>query len=486
MIKLIGYAPDADSTTPGVLVNCNAFIPSLRGMEAAPSPVSGTNTNALAAACVGAAVVVKLDNTNRFLAGTATAIYEDSAGAWVNLTRAVGGAYTNGADNRWRFTQFGNVTLATNKSDTMQYSSSGAFANIAGGIKAAMVETVGSYIIACDTNDGTYGDSPNRWWVTPDYAGWTPSIANRIATGILTSSPGPIRAVKRFGDSAVIYKERSMFICTFPGAPLIFEPREIVGDIGAVSQEAVVSVGTPEHPMHIFMGYDGFYSFDGSRPIPIGLELRETVFNTLYRPYYYKAQSLHDRAKSRVYFFYPSTSGNGSLDKCVVYNYKTQRWGRDDRTLEAAVEYISSGVTYDSYGTYFSTYDTSAAISYDSPFFTSGSFSPAIINASHIFKTLSGTPDSGYITLGDVGDEINMSLVRRLQPRFLRKPTSATMTNYYRAELGDSITTDTTVNISNGRFDILREARWHRFQINTVGDAEISDVRIDIKPSGTE
>ena len=487
MIPLIGYAPDLNPTTPGIVVDCVSYVPSMKGMKSAPSAVTGTLSTALGSACIGAAVLRKLDNTTRFFAGTTTTISEGGASSWTDRSRTVGGAYTGGVDTRWRFAQFGNVSLATNKTDTMQYSSSGAFENIAGGIKAALVETVGDYIIACNTNEATYGDSPNRWWVTPNYANWTPAIADLIATGVLTSSPGGITAVKRFGNGVVIYKERSMYIGNFTGPPTIFEPREIPGETGVPSNESVVVVGTQSDPRHIFMGLDDFYMFDGARPIRIGLQVKETVFAEINRPYAYKTTTLHDRTNSLIYFFYPSSAGGGALDKCVVYNYRTERWGRDDRTIECAVDYVSAGYTYSDYGTLFSTYDTNANISYDSPFLLgSGAAVPAIFNTSHVVQTLSGASGTCSVTTGDVGDEVTYSMLRRVQPRFLSKPTSSTLTHFYREELSDTLTTGAAVSESNGRFDVLMDSRWHRVKIETSGNSEISDIRMDIVEGGEE
>jgi hypothetical protein len=486
MIPLIGYAPDLNPTTPGVIVDCVGYIPSVKGMKAAPSAVTGSLSAALAAACIGASVLRKLDGTTRLFAGTTTALYEGGAAAWTDRTRASGGAYTAGVDTRWRFAQFGNVSLATDKTDVMQFSTTGAFANIASGISAAIVETAGDYIVACNTSEASFGDSPNRWWVTPDYTNWTPSISNLIATGILTSSPGAITAARRFGDGVVLYKERSMYLGAFVGPPAIFSVQEVPGNIGAPSQEAVVFIGTQSDPRHIFMGYEDFYLFDGARPQPIGGPVRETVFNDLNRSFAYKCSALHDRFNARVYFFYPSNSGSGTIDKCVVYNYRTDKWGRDDRTIEASVDFVGAGYTYDDYGSLFSTYDTTANISYDSPFWLANTTVPAIFNTSHVVQTLSGAAGTCSFTPGDVGDEVNTSLLRRVQPRFLITPTTAQATNYYREKLGDSLTADSTNSISHGRFDFLREAHWHRVTIQTTGNCEVSDMRMDLEIGGEE
>src|SRR5690606_30755773 len=217
----------------------------------------------------GAAAVRKLDDTTRLIAGTAEGLYESGTGAWTDRTNA-GGAYSLSDGHRWRFAQFGDVTLAAAKSEILQFSSSGAFADAASDApKGAIVETVNNFVFLFDVNDqGEIYDSadrPHGWWCAGigGYTVWTPSIANQSYTGDLTSTPGKIRAGRRFGRSIVAYKERSMYLGTYAGQQG-WDFDLLPGEAGALSQEVVIDVGTSENPKHIFMGADDFYVFDGS------------------------------------------------------------------------------------------------------------------------------------------------------------------------------------------------------------------------------
>ena len=122
MIKWEGYAPDADDAIPGIFTDCTNVIPTLKGYAGAPSPQTGTLAAALAAAPQGAALVRKLDNSVRLFAGTGTKLYEAGATSWTDRTRASGGDYALGSDIRWRFTQYGDVSLAVAKTDNLQAS----------------------------------------------------------------------------------------------------------------------------------------------------------------------------------------------------------------------------------------------------------------------------------------------------------------------------------------------------------------------------
>ena len=469
--KLIGLAPDMDRTTPGVLVDCVSAVPSLRGMIGAPSPVTGI-LPALAAACRGAAVLRKLDDTTRLIAGSATKLYEAASSSWTDRTRVVGGDYTLTAGYRWSFAQFGNVTLASQKGDVLQQSSSGAFANVTAP-KATIVETVGQFALLFDTTEVTYGDSPDRWWCSAfgDYADWVPSVATQCATGRLIASAGPIRAAKRFGEQIVVYKGRGMFLGTYQGAPEVWKFDEIPAAVGALSQEAVADISTEAYPRHIFMGIDDFYSFDGSRPTPIGVGWVKTqVFGELSFANSRLVCTGHDVANSRVYFHYPTDT---SLNKCVVYNYKTKQWGRDDRAIQIAVQYIAPGLTYNDFGTYYATYATDIALTYDAAFLNASAPVPAIFNSSNVIQTLVGASATSSITTGDVGDDEVYNDVSHVRPLFLTEPTSSMLTNYYKDDLGDSLTTGNAVSFTNGKYDVLRSARWHRFTFSFVGNWEM-------------
>lgn len=285
---------------------------------------------------------------------------------------------------------------------------------------------------------------------------------------------------------AVAYKDRSMYLGRYVGPPNIWEFDLIPGEAGALSQESVVDIGTAENPKHIFMGFDDFYSYDGSQPIPLGSPLKETVFAELNRSFSYAAMALHDRQNTLVYFYYPVASST-KPDKCVVYNYRTGKWGRDDRTVEMVLEYIAAGITYDTLGDYYATYDDLPTLSYDAAFLSSGYPIPAVFDTSHILKTLDGAAGTGTITTGDYGSDDTVFFCSRVQPTFLTRPSVATMTNYSRMAIGDSLTTGVVTSMdSKGRFDITQSANWLRLSFSFVGNVEIPALRIDLQEDGSE
>lgn len=486
LVKINQFAPDADFTEQGVAVDMSSMVPTLRGYKAAPT-LTDPGFNALASTCYGAAVVRKLDNTTRYVAGLGTTLNELNGTSWTDVSRTSGGDYHAAADIRWDFAQFGNITLAVNKGDVIQSSESGDFTDVADSPKAKLIETVNQFVFVADTDDALFGDSPDRWWCSAigDYEDWTPDIDTQCVSGRLTSAPGRINALKRLGDGIVAYKDRAIYLGSYVGAPEAWTFQEIPGDVGCLAQGGIVDVGAA----HVLIGYDNFYLFDGSRPTPIGNPIKDWFFTNLYTDYAYRIRTVHDRAASNVYFFYPSRSGAGALDKCVVYNYRINKWGVNDITIEETVDYVSAGLTFDSTfatGTTFATVDST--LSFDSPLLVAGQPAPAVINTSHKTMLLTGAGNSWSITTNDFGDDNAVSLLRRVRPRFLTAPTSAQMTNYYRMVEGAALTQDVTTNYnsSNGAFDVLRSARWHRLIISGVGGAELAAFDVQLAVAGAE
>jgi hypothetical protein len=481
IVELLGYAPDANPNIIGVLTNCSGVVPSFKGMKGAPTPAD-TPMTSLGATCMGAALLTKLDGTNRLFAGTATNLWEAGNSTWSTVTGAA--TYTTAVTGRWRFAQQENVSFAANGADTLQASvSTGAFSCVPGAPIASIVEVVGKFVFAINTSTNAHGV---QWSALGDYTDWTTSVATQAGADTLTTTEGGNTAGRRFGNTIIVYKKNSMYIGVNVGPPNIWQFEPIPGSVGALSQEVVVNIGTPENPKHIFMGADDFYVYDGSKPIPIGTnKIKSAVFAELVQSRYYASLALHDSKNSLVYFYYP-TNDSVIPNKCVVYNYRTDRWGVDDRSVEAALQYVAAAVTYDGLGALYSTYADFPVLGYDFAFAGSTTSSPAVFDTTHEVKTLTGPAGTSSFTTGDYGDDSQFNTLTRIRPRFLTAPTTARLTNYYRNNMGDSLTTDTTTDLSSGKFDVLRDARWHRMYMEFTGDWEMSGFSPEWERSGLE
>src|SRR3546814_20785862 len=98
-----------------------------------------------------------------------------------------------------------------------------------------------------------------------------------------------------------------------------------------------------------------------------------------------------DKPRDLIYWYYPSAASSGELDSVLIYNYRTDRWGKQARTITAALQYRRGQISYDDLGTLYTTYDDLPGIAYDSTSWLQDSHTPAAaVGAEHY--TVKGTP----------------------------------------------------------------------------------------------
>jgi len=483
MTPLIGFTPDVDSSTPGAILDCTNVIPYASGMKGAPTAASINGVPALAATCVGAVAATLLDGTRRVFGGTASKLYELSGGAWSDVSR--GGSYSLGADDRWDFVQFGNATLASNKSTTIQRSNlAGAFADIATAPKAMAIEAASGFVVAFNTNDGTYGDSPDRWWCCAlnDETSWTPALSTQANTGRLVSTPGPITAAKSFGDQIIAYKDRAVYLGRYVGSPAVWQWDLIPGDIGCVGVDAVTDIGGAGH---IFVGRSDIMLFDGTRPVSIADgQVRQWFYNNVSQAYLYKTTVVHDKQQNSVWIFYPSLASSGTVDEALVYCLVTKQWGRATQTIESALNYVAAGTTIDGMASVSATIDGLPSVSFDSQYWSAGGRFLTTVTTGHQISSMTGVAGSSSMTLYDVGDDQTVSSLTRMRVAYQSNPTTATVTGSTRNARGAALGSGGSGTYSSGKFDIRQSGRFHRAIVSATGDWKAAAVDFDLKPAG--
>ena len=477
-----GYHPDIDEAAPGMIVDGENIIPSPAGYRSAYAPVNSTSP-ALTATAVDAATLIDLAGTPMVYAGTATQLYKEDGSSWSAVSRV--GDYT--ACTSWDFAQYGNSTYATNDVAIIQKSTGADFADLSGSPVAKIIAVAQNQVMVFNTNEGTFGDSPNRWWCSalgnPD--DWSPSISTQAASGQLVDTPGAIVAGLNLGERMVAYKENSMYLGSYVGPPSIWAWPLITDQIGCVGKNAVVNVKNA----HFFMGPDDFYVFSGTYPQGIGGTFREHFFQReVNKDFLSKTIAAYDQVNGLVYFFYVSADSSGGIDRHVVYHIATQKWSPPTNLdIQTATQYTKSSLTYDTLGDAYATYDDLPSISYDSLFWVATNDSVGIINTSNRLQTLSEPASSMSVTTWSIGSEEGYSFFDRVRPRFQKYPTSGTLVNSYQEDLGGAWVSSTdTITLNNGKFDFERESRFHKVRMDFVGDTEITGIDMSIKGAGSE
>ena len=478
MTPILGLAPDADPTTPGVLTDCTNVIPYESGFAGAPKPVA-VAVNALPAECRGAVVATRLDGTRRIFAGTQTRLYELNAGAWGDRSSTLGG-YVGSSESRWSFCQFGDTSIASNLADAMQSSAAGPFGPIAGAPKARIVVSASNnFVLAFNTNDATYGASPDRWWccAQSNQTDWTPNVSTSANTGRLVAVEGPIQAALTLGDYVVAYKQRAIFVGAYAGPPVVWQWNLIPGgEAGAVGPEAVCDIGGA----HFIVGNDNFWLFDGTRPQPIGTGvIRQWFLNNSNPTYRNRTKAIYDKQNGLVRVHYPSPASSGACDRCLAWHVAAKKWGRADAVAEATLNYIAPGVTIDGLNAFASTIDTLPNIPLDSQYWSAGGQAPAYFDAAHQLVSLTGNAGAASFTTGDLGDDDAVTLIERARVRFVQAPQAASATGFTKMNEGDALQGGAAGAINDGKFDLRQSGRFHRVRFDFAGPwrATAFDVR---------
>ena len=482
MTPLAGFSPDADPNSPGIFLDCTNVVPYESGFQGASTPVA-VAVSALASDSRGAVVATKLDGTRRIFAGTQTDLYELLGTTWTS--RSAAGSYIGSSESRWSYCQFGDTTVASNLTDAMQSSSSGAFAAISGAPKAKIVISASSnFVIAFNTNDGTYGASPDRWWccAQSDQTNWTPSVTTSANTGRLVAVEGPIQAAKTLGDYVVAYKQRAVFVGVYAGAPVVWQWNLVPGgECGAVGSEAVCDIGGA----HFIVSNDNFWIFDGTRPHPIGNGVMRLWFLSNSNPTYrYRTKVIYDKQNNLVRVNYPSTNSSGACDACLVYHVTAKKWGRHDVTIEAPLNYLSPGVTVNGLNAYGATVNALPNIPMDSQYWLSGGQVPAYFDTTHQLVSMTGATGASSMTTGDMGDDDTLSVLDRFRMRYVISPTTATATGYTKTNEGDALVAGATNAINDGKFDMRQTGRFHRVRIDMTGNHKETAYAGTPKPTG--
>src|SRR3546814_17282774 len=102
--------------------------------------------------------------------------------------------------------------------------------------------------------------------------------------------------------------------------------------------------------LHYFVGPSDFYVFDGTVPRPIGGQVREWFFANLNASYRDRIMAVVDKPRDLIYWYYPSAASSGELDSVLIYNYRTDRWGKQARAITAALQYSSGQISSDEIG----------------------------------------------------------------------------------------------------------------------------------------
>jgi len=448
--KLVGYG-----ALPTVVDYSAAASEDLNNVVAGKTTAGATSVFA-----GGSTKLFKLDATNLSLA---------------NVSKS--GNYSTPVDQRWRFTQFGNVIVAANGQAKLQgynLNSSSLFADLAADAPTARyVTVVRDFVVS-----GWQTSYPNRvqWSALGDESSWTNSATTQADYQDIPDG-GSIVGVTG-GEYGLVFMDRSIHRMSYVGSPLVFQFDNISRNLGCYEANSIIQYGGTS----FFLGDDGFYACDGQNVVPIGNEkVNRFFFDNVDEGTLYLMSAAVDPTKKLIIWAYASVS-SATADKLLIYNYQTQRWTSGTTTVDRIASTSTPAVTLDGMDVY-GNLDT-IMTTFDSRLWLGGKLQLAGVDGAKIV-TFSGANATAYIETGDIEIPGSTSAITMVKP--IVDDGSGSVALLSRRLLTESTVfgSQTAANSEN-RVSVRGIGRYHRLQLTPTGSwTSAVGMDIDLSPLGT-
>jgi hypothetical protein len=387
------------------------------------------------------------------------------------------GNYTTPADQRWKFTQFGNVIIAANGQARLQgynLNSSTLFADLAADApEARYVTVVRDFVVS-----GYQSSYQNRvqWSALGDESSWTNSATTQADYQDIPDG-GSVVGVTG-GEFGLVFMDRSIHRMSYVGSPLVFQFDNISRNLGCYEANSIIQYGGTT----FFLGDDGFYACDGQNVIPIGNEkVNRYFFDNVDEGTLYLMSAAVDPAKKLIIWAYASNS-SATPDSLLIYNYQTQRWTSGTTSVDRVASTSTPAVTLEGLDTY-GTLETILS-SFDSRLWLGGKLQLAGVDGAKIV-TFTGANATAYLETGDIEIPGSTSAITMVKP--IVDDGSGSVALLSRRLLTEStVFGSQTAADSENRVAVRGIGRYHRLQLTPTGSwTSAVGMDIDLNPLGT-
>lgn len=442
------YSPDLSPVTPGILLDMDGFVPTIKGYKSRPTPVTYAPVLPGTVTPIGGYVALFSDTSIKVYAASANDIFRLDGATWTNVATG----FT--ATSRMRFAQFGDdvIAVANNISPQFAAGSGSPFSVLPGAPDNATSVVSVSSLVFMVVSDVWYNSA-----VGTDN-NWTPNIQTLAATGQFTDYPGPVVALAPLFRNIIIFKQASMLLGQLIGGTSIWSFQLLSDETGALCQEAVVPL--PEAVA--FIGADDFYVTNGNTPQRIPNNLKEWFFDTADPAELQNILGWYDHLNSVIYWHFVSTTPSVAHvpDLWIAFNVRAGRWAKGRLPTFFVIPNTQVGVD-------------------------SGLF----FDVNKVLKTWTGTPGQAYVKTGYIGDPGRLSQLFRLRPKYNVYPSSTILPDlvipFHTNVLGVPPTQDAAAARGNDGWHYFRcYDRYHQAQISTNGEAEIVGAAVEMRTGG--
>ncbi len=411
-------------------------------------------------------------------AGSSTKLYKLNSGTLaLNDVSKVGG-YTTQSEQKWRFSQFGDVLIAANGDEILQYwtlGTSTAWADLAAAAPTARYLTVVRDFVVSGYTSST--DSQKvQWSGINDETAWTSTASNQADYQVIPDG-GAVQGITG-GEFGIVLMEKSIYRMSYVGTPAIFQFDNIARNLGCFEPNSVVQY----QGITYFLSDDGFYACNGTQVISIGSEkVDRFFFSDLDEAYSYRMSATVDPIKNLVVWAYPSSGSNGNVDSLLIFNFETKKWSRAEVTIGFVAQSATPAYTLEALDA-FGTLDTLTS-SLDSRVWTGGK-SQFVGGSGAKIVTFSGSNLTGTVQTGDIEAQGQVSTLNMTRP--LVDGGAGQVAVATRNRLVDSVTFGSyTAADSEGRAAFKSTGRYHRLSVQPTGSWTTAiGIDFDLVPAG--
>lgn len=410
---------------------------------------------------------VTVTNANTFTVTTTSATTSGNVTIKVSSTN-----YTTNAADRFRFTQFGDVIIATNNSQRLQswvLDSSTAFHNLSDDAPIAKYITVVRDFVVCANvkESGNQLQYRVQWSGLNDETTWTSSQATQSDYQDIPDG-GQIVGI-RGGEFGVIFLERAIYRMSYIGTPFVFQFDNISRNKGCVASGSLAQY----QGITFFLSDDGFYLCDGQNVQAIGAEkIDRWFFTNASEADFDSLSAAVDPIRKLVIWNFKGIDGNRYL---IIYNFATKKWTYADAGSDYIGEATTSEVTLEQVDSFNASIDALDQ-SLDSPLFLGGKYFLGGTLTTRVV-TYTGAFASGNIQTGDLGG--TPSVVTLIKPQI--QNGSATIAVASRKLLSDTVVFGTQIAASSeNRVSLRSQGNYHRIQVIPTGTNWKNAVALDV------
>jgi hypothetical protein len=371
--------------------------------------------------------------------------------------------YVTPTNQRWRFTQFGNVLIAANGGNRIQgfnVNSASNFSDLAADApQSRYVTIIRDFVVSGYVNDSTIRPNRVQWSALGDESSWTNSATTQADFQDIPDGGAVVGLTG--GEFGLVFMDRSIHRMSYVGSPLVFQFDNISRNQGCYEANSIIQYGGTS----FFLSDNGFYACDGQQIIPIGNEkVNRFFFDDADEGLLPLMSAAIDPVRKLVIWAYASNS-SATVDKLLIFNYEIARWSSGTTTASRVATSSTPSFTLEGLDV-FGNLDT-IQTTFDSRIWLGGKMQFAGVKNTKIV-TFSGENNTAYIETGDIEVPGATSAITMVKP--IVDNGSANMALVSRRLLNEQVVfgSQTAANSEN-RVSIRGVGRYHRLQLTPTG-----------------